>query len=125
MNKEKQIEEMAKDLCSDIGVAIVIVCKREDGTVNLANSEKYLKNLVNKGYRKASEVALEVLDSTKDKLLEYFNNEDKRYNTSVTKSKKQFDIATARYRAISEVVKLVIVDIYAELKKKYTEGKNG
>lgn len=60
MNRDKQIEEMAKDLCNNIGVAIVIVSIREDGTVNLANSGKYLKNLVDKGYRKASEVAREI-----------------------------------------------------------------
>lgn len=62
MNSEKQIEEMAKDLCSDIGVAVVIVSVRDDGTVRLAGSEKYLKNLVDKGYRKADEVAREIFE---------------------------------------------------------------
>ena len=59
-DKQTEIEEIARGLCSEIGVAIVIVGLREDGTVNLARSGKYLKNLVDKGYRKSADVAREI-----------------------------------------------------------------
>ena len=94
MSRDKQIEEIAKDLCNDIGVAIVIVSTKDDGTVNLASSGKYLKNLVDKGYRKTSDIAREIIGE-----IEKVNN---LFCTTLG------SVAIAR--------------TLAELKKKYTEG---
>lgn len=54
--KKKQIEEIAKDLCDKkTGVAVVIVTIDDNGNPRLAGSERYLKNLVETGYRKQNE----------------------------------------------------------------------
>ena len=93
MNKEKQIEEMAKDLChtetceiKKIGIPCNHRCK----------AHIYATRAVDKGYAKASEVAREIF-----KEIEKIVN--KQYNRSL------FGIVTDITPAI------------AELKKKYTE----
>ena len=113
-NEEKRIEEMAKDLCSDIGVAIVIVCKRDDGTVNLASSGKYLKNLVDKGYRKTSVIAREIFAEIDEICRKYFNQCSKEPDCELMKMLQQGE-------------RFVINEMwhsFAELKKKYeSEGE--
>ena len=114
---------MAKDLCNDIGVAVVIVCKRDDGTVNLASSGKYLKNLVDKGYRKSSDVARERLQKMLKKYcLIIIGKKVKNIIQADPRQKKQFDVETVCFRTITDVVKFAI-SILDELKKKYTEGE--
>jgi hypothetical protein len=57
MNKEKQIEEMAKDFC-----AVGIPCEECHLYKNRCHAKKYATRAYNNGYRKASEIAREIFD---------------------------------------------------------------
>ena len=117
-NRDKQIEEMTKDLCD-------IDCKG----MKCDNCDHYgceyrmqAEALYNAGYRKADEVAREIIADFKDILLDYHLQEDKKYVRSSSNSKKQFEIETARYRAITDAVKFAI-ETLNEIEKKYAEGE--
>ena len=60
MDKEKQIEEMAKTLCSDYGECKYCICKKVESETNVCTVESDCEELYNAGYRKASEVAEEI-----------------------------------------------------------------
>lgn len=97
MNKEKQIEEMAKDIADvwivDLDGDVHLLSERlwSDDIYNIANE------LHNAGYRKASEVAREIFEEI-DKLAYRFMN-DRHY-----------------------IFGDMVYDL-AELKKKYTEER--
>ena len=55
MNKDKQIEEMAKDMCWE-GAD----CSKCEGLLP-CDKKYYVQRLVDKGYRKASDVAREII----------------------------------------------------------------
>ncbi len=94
MSKEKQIEEMAKAICS--ACAIRENCKLEDVCrATLQESEA----LYNAGYRKQSEVAREIFEEIENLSVNTVDD----WGNSV--------------QIISEID-------YAELKKKYSEDKN-
>lgn len=57
MNKEKQIEEMAKDFC-----AVGIPCEECHLYKNRCHAKKYATRAYTAGYRKASEVAREIFE---------------------------------------------------------------
>ena len=112
MNKEKQIEEMAKDL----GIAFQLAGTTRFGEV--------AECLVSAGYRKASEVAREIFEEIEqvrkeivDRMQEFIN-EWKQYSESTV------DYFGGKYDAMetaSRIVKSILTDKTAELKKKYTE----
>ena len=89
MNKEKQIEEMARAMCFQRDSCTVKSCTK-------VNCEKtwLAENLYNAGYRKASEVALEV----------------------ISKIEQNFEIG---YGEVLEFRKFL-----AELKKKYIQSED-
>lgn len=57
MNKEKQIEEMAKDFC-----ALTTPCEECHLYKNGCHAKKYAVRAYKAGYRKASEVAREIIE---------------------------------------------------------------
>lgn len=71
-----------------------------------------------KGYRRASAVAREIVNEVKETLLDFHLREDKKYRASKAKSRKQFEIETARYRAITDAIKFAI-EALNEIEKKY------
>lgn len=92
MNRDKQIEEMAKDIC---GRADCATC----GELMPCFSKHFSKRAVEKGYRKASDVAREI-----------FEEIEKITMHNVTSSHGIW------LMSMGEVA-------FAELKKKYTEGE--
>lgn len=94
MSKEKQIEEIAREMChlSAECKTCQICNERYHGDDDLCYFQCVAKEIINHGYRKQSEVAKEVFDNIKEKLI---------FNT--------YGIA-----AISNKT-------FCELKKKYTE----
>ena len=112
MSKEKQIEEILKTLYKAEGVLVV----KDAGRI-------VAETLYNAGYRKASDVAREIVNDVKETLLDYHLRENKKYGESKTKSKKQFDVETARLRAITDAIKFAIETLNG-IEKKYTEGVN-
>lgn len=120
--KEKQIEDMAKDMCEYYYEGTCYQDKKPcDCKCEIFTDAQYLYA---KGYRKAADVAREIIDDVKETLLDYHLQENKKYLNSQSKTKKQFDIETARYRAITDTVKFAIATL-DELKNKYEseEGK--
>lgn len=109
------ISEMARVMCG----------REKDCLLCLVQTPCLMRNcaeLLNAaGYRKASDVALEVIKEIKKRLLAFHLDESKKYTGATVKSKKQFDLETTRYRAITEAVNLAIA-ILNESEKKYTEG---
>ena len=104
MSREKQIEEMARELCD-------ATQKTNQGCNSIcyprgmcAHCKVMAEHLYNAGYRKASEVAEEIFGEI-DKILSHKRD----FNCS--------EIAFGYEWALAEVRRQ-----YAELKKKYTEG---
>jgi hypothetical protein len=89
MTKDKQTEKMAKDLC---GRADCATC----GELMPCFSKHFSKRAVEKGYRKASDVAREIFEEI-DELLMPFGYQ----------------------------IKTISLQKYIKLKKKYTEGNDG
>ena len=113
MNRDKQIEEMAKDLChtgtceiKKIGITCNHQCK----------AHIYATRAIDKGYHKASEVAREIFEEIEKSIanLEY-NANTLRKTVTVEELKAQ----------CNWILHEVIPKTLAELKKKYTEGDNG
>lgn len=67
-----------------------------------------------------AEVAREIVEDVKATLLDYHLQENKKYLKSLSKTKKQFEIETARYRAITDAIKFAL-DTLHELENRYTE----
>ena len=105
MNKEKQIEEMASVLMAK--------CDSELDCSKKADCDMCrAENLYIKGYRKASDVALEVVDEFQSRLRNIFLDmcEDNDYNT-------------VNLLQIDSAIEALFESFIAELKKKYTEEK--
>lgn len=66
LNKDKQIEEMAKDFC-----AVGIPCEECHLYKNRCHAKKYATRAYNSGYRKASEVAREIFEEIEKQLNEF------------------------------------------------------
>jgi hypothetical protein len=75
----------------------------------------------NKQSENMVEVVREIVDDAKQTLLDYHLQEGKKYLNSLSKTKKQFDIQTERYRAITDTIKFAIETLNG-IEKKYTEG---
>lgn len=67
-----------------------------------------------------AEAAREIVEDVKTTLLDYHLQESKKYNKSLSKTKKQFDIETQRYRAVTDAIKFALKTL-DEIEKKYTE----
>jgi hypothetical protein len=65
-------------------------------------------------------IARDIVMDAKTKLLDYHSQEDEKYSKSRSKTKKQFDIQTERYRAITDAIKFAI-ETLTGIEKKYTE----
>lgn len=115
MNEEKQIEEMAR-------IASKCITNWLNNETPKPLPDYIAEVLYNACYRKASEVAEEVTEAVKKSLLAFHLDEDRRYNTASIKTNRQMDIATARFRAVTDTL-LVAVNAMIELKKKYTKEK--
>lgn len=107
MNEEKQIEEMARAMCS---FSASVICRECSDSCYFKD---YAKKLVEKGYRKASEVALEVIGEI-EKII------DKHYNKHIFGDN---DLDDLEHDAIINFSDDVTNDI-DDLKEKYTEGEN-
>ena len=109
MNRNKQIEEMAKVVCN------------KDCFMCPAQSPCYVKNfaehLYKKGYRKASEVAEEIFAEI-DSLLE---QDEKDFDEGFEGS--EHEVENQAYLALTNYV-YAIRKIFAELKKKYESEKD-
>lgn len=108
MSEEKQIDEMAKDLCrtdtceiKKIGIPCNHRCK----------AHIYATRAVDKGYRKASDVAREILEEIEELTASVYN--DFMFNRDGVGMNAHYVVQ------FSEELDIAI----AELKKKYTEGK--
>ena len=130
MNRDKQIEEMAKDLASSthsrcIGTSKTCdICDWQEGCLYRGLA----KTLNDKGYRKASEV-----DDWKEIAESYqkmFEDNYEKHQLELAKVKT--DVAREIFEQIDDTMELVCamtgLDIYtfgrfAELKKMYTEGE--
>lgn len=93
LNKDKQIEEMAKDI-----EQARIKATDTTNSMNYGFGVWYAKELYEKGYRKASEVAEEIFAEIDNLMLD--------------------GAIGGKYP-----IKVINPDKYAELKKKYTEGE--
>ena len=108
MNKEKQIEEMAKAYYE-----AMLKASRTLGSMNEGAPKWYAKELYAKGYRKASDVAREIDDLKRHILLgEDIAIKCKRENGS--QNEEYWKGKVAAFREIRAYID-------AELKKKYTE----
>ena len=117
---KNQIKEMARIACPcNVGG----MCNADNKLCDLDCSEgKEFGKLYNAGYLKSSDVAREIVNDVKETLLDFHLREDKKYSASKTKKRKQFDIETARYRAITDAIKFAI-EALNEVEKKYeSEG---
>ena len=100
MDSDKQIEEMAYDVCNSSHCTVEEwqCCSVCAGLCEKA--KRISEKLTAKGYRKASEVAREIFEEI-DKVLNFYK----------------------KYNPYNDLLKCVI-DKLAELKKKYTEENN-
>jgi hypothetical protein len=116
MNKEKQIEEMAKKVISDICPFYKEygTCKQCNTKLDIGDEPCYweymAKAIVRYGYRKASEVALEAIDKFQSDIMRIFidmccGNDYNKINLL----------------QIGDTIDSIYDSHIAELKKKYTE----
>jgi hypothetical protein len=105
MNKEKQIEEMAKDLC-----ALNMPCEECHLYKNRCHAKKYATRAYNAGYRKASEVSLEAVDDFQRRIRHIF-----------LEMCCGNDYNTLNLLEIDSAIEALYDTFVAELKKKYTE----
>lgn len=118
MNSDQQIDEMARDLCEHYGTS---GCDTENcECYRWCNIYSDCSVLHKKGYRKSEDVAREIVEDAKETILNYHLQENKKYLKGLSKTKKQFDIETACFRAITDAVKFAIATLN-EIEKKYTE----
>ena len=111
MNKEKQIEEMAKAI-----EQARIKATDTTNSMNYGFGGWYAKELYNAGYRKASEVTLEVIDEALKIAKEIADNCGE---LAVLEEN-----AIKRIEAKGEQIgALLVLEAVAELKKKYMEGE--
>lgn len=104
-SKEKQIEEMAKDL----GIAFQLAGTTHFGTV--------AEVLVNAGYRKASDFAEEIFAEIEEIRLKHIKKYEFFRNGSIEEiERKYYEGAEWGLRQMTYFL--------AELKKKYTEAEN-
>ena len=110
-DKQTEIHELAKQMSEAISTAV------EQRYIE--DEAKLQAVLIENGWRKASDVAKEIFEEIKEILLDYHLRENKKYLKSQSQTKKQFEIETARYRAITEAIKFAICTL-DEIEKKYT-----
>lgn len=112
MNEEKQIEEMAKDLCK-YSLTEYCASGRCQNPNCLVNA-KALEILCGKGYRRASSVAEEIFVEI-DSLLEIDEKDfDEVFEQSRSEDEDNVSLALSNYV-------YGIRRMFAELKKKYTK----
>lgn len=106
LSENKQIEEMAKNVCH-----LDRTCD-ECMTSFECKAMMYAKRFYNAGYRKANEVALDTVDDFQSKLRHIFIDmcEGNDYNT-------------VNLLQIDSAIEALFDSFVAELKKKYTEGE--
>ena len=108
MNRDKQIEEMAKIICTPTA---------KKGNCDKCGFKRHCSkfddatDLYNAGYRKASEVASEVIDE----IFEILDAEYRNYDTEALSDTLNKMYMSSRNTVIKITAELV------ELKKKYTE----
>ena len=105
MNKEKQIEEIVKDLYHN--TTAYNTCWEED-------CEELAKILYHLGYRKQSEVAREIFEEIE----EYAELQIESLNIAEKVDSRGTDFFGGGKQAF-----VLLLDRLAELKKKYTEGE--
>lgn len=123
MNKEKQIEDMAKDVCpliEEYGN-----CEKCDAELGIEDDPCIYKCMAklfaSKGYRKASDIAVEIFAEIEENLNNLIRNyeEKRKYVTEVEYSEFDQRYCDIKIRTFEErLLKM------SKLKKKYTEGKN-
>ena len=117
MNSDKQIDEMAKDLChtdtceiKKIGIPCNHRCK----------AHIYATRAIDKGYRKASEVALEVIGEINDNFDQMVNETENTIMNAI----QEGNLTAARIaRYGKDVIILARNTLTKMLEKKYTEGE--
>ena len=97
--KDKQIEEMAKDIYMNTSLSVVEI------------AEEIAEYLTAKDYRKASDVAVEVINKAMSKI---------QIMISSIKQHEQTNIITEFNGGAKTALEIVFKDL-AELKKKYTK----
>ena len=122
MSREKQIEEMARDICVECPFTKCIPCK-------ICHSWIYAEEAFNKGYRKFTEV--EKLEKKVEELSEILSDTIRiRYAEAKREIAEEifeeiWENADLLYDGYRDIVVITEKD-FAELKKKYTEGgENG
>ena len=108
MSREKQIEEMAKLLCSTCAETNEKDCEKFEGVCGICDATK----LYNAGYRKASEVAEEIFGEIEKNYIEFYDRVCSNHELKLPEVVKEL----CMYLLNEEFMRI------AELKKKYTEG---
>lgn len=90
MDKEKQIEEMAKDICKLADCALLECMPDKHCT-----SYKYAQRAVDKGYRKSSDVAREIFEVIEEMCFDFCGNFNHLYFAELKKKYKSEDFIPA------------------------------
>jgi hypothetical protein len=121
MNKDKQIEEMAKDLDTCPYIAASIGCDKHEGSVQIA------EYLTAKGYRLASDVAREIFAEIDREIClaleSNYKARDRRQMIVIAHGSSTLDREFIEYVSGKIDTLRGINDFIAELKKKY-ESEN-
>ena len=118
MDKEKQIEEMAKDFC-----ALDMPCEECHLYKNRCHAKKYATRAYNAGYRKASKVAREIFEElSKFIVTKVIDNGTITYDIGDKYKELQKKYGVEGINP-SEKLKRSRNELRRALKKKYTEEK--
>ena len=87
MSRDKQIEEMAKDICR-VEERCIVGCQ----PTQKCRAHKYAERAYNAGYRKASEVAREIFEEIGKIINEYLDGRSYRHEfcTKIAELKKKY-----------------------------------
>ena len=117
MNRDKQIEEMAKDFC-----ALSLPCEECHLYKNRCHAKKYATRAYNAGYRKTSDVVREIFEELLKDIthgLEIARCTRKKFLHSIEKNNIWVYHYDGEIKALEGMECLI-----AELKKKYTESED-
>lgn len=121
MNRDKQIEEIARDICARFDNGI---CHLDGMPCDLeCESAAEARYLYSKGYRKASDVAREIFEKVRKKLVEYFDVKGLEYATKPLKNRKQLQIESAYYQGVTNAIKFAF-NTFKKIENKYTEDED-
>ncbi len=125
MNRDKQIEEIILIVKGAVADNAAIDFEKDrillDGNDLDHLAEQIAEHTTVKGYRKASEVAREIFEDCHNTLIKILDTVRDGLDKAIREGNEDAKLV---HIGTEETVKCIIL-IFAELKKKYTEGGNG